>query len=233
MPGVSLTVNSVIDPSSNFSDPLDGGGTGLDLGSVVNGSYAPVILQSANTGAQNVYIEHDAADFPITDVKTFIQQYGTSTGFTYGGAATAAGDYATMKTLGNASDGNPNNLDTPTKLGGGLRVDMDWDVATVNQFDWDTNGIAQGGNDSVAIYGDNNTDGIDLASAFVIATHAMVYESGGETAASSPVAGQIGKAADTVLGDNAHVKLRMYLPETHSQGGIIQFEWVIAYSFTS
>ena len=83
------------------------------------------------------------------------------------------------------------------------------------------------------IYGDGLTDGIDLASAFTLVGDAMVYNNTGETLASAAVDGQIAKAADTVLGDSAHVKLRIYIPNSFSDGGIIQWEWVIAYSFTA
>jgi hypothetical protein len=104
---------------------------------------------------------------------------------------------------------------------------MDADASTTNQFDQATFPLL------VKIYGDGLTDGIDLASAFPLVTDAMVYNAPGETLASAPVAGQIGLAADTVLGDAAKTKLRIYLPAAFSDGGILQWEWVIAYSFTA
>ena len=146
------------------------------------------------------------------------------TGFTYGGADSSAGDNTTIISLGNASGSSKNNADG---LSGGLWIDMDADASSVNQFD-------QANFPSfVKIYGDSLTDGIDLNSAFPLITDAMVYDAPGETLASAPVAGQIGKANDTVLGDNAKVKLRIYLPDAYVDGGIVQWEWVIAYSFTS
>jgi len=220
---VLLTLSETLDGAA-VADALAGGGTGVDLGSVVNNSYAPVILKSANTGAQNLYISHDAVLDPITDVKTFLQTYGVGTGFTYGGADTAANDFTTLKNLANASGSSKNNGDG---LSGGLWIDMDWDASTTNQFD-------QAGFPTVVkIYGDGLTDGISLASAFALHTAAMVYAAPAETSASSPVTGQIGKAADTVLGDAAHVKLRIYVPNAYSNGGIVQWEVVTSYSFTS
>lgn len=220
---VLLTVSETLDGTA-VADALAGGGSGIDLGSVVNGSYAPVISKASNTGAQNLYIRHDATIDPITDVKTFIQEYGVGTGFTYGGADTAANDFATIKALGNASGNSKNNGDG---LSGGLWIDMDWDASTTNQFD-QANFPAL-----VKIYGDNVSDGADLANAFPVIDDAMVYDAPGETAASAPVDGQIGINGDTTLGDNAHVKLRIYLTQAFADGGIIQWEWVIAYSYTA
>lgn len=206
------------------ADSLAGGGTGVDFGSVVNNQFAPLIDKSLNTGAKTLYVRHDATIDPITDVKTFIQQYGVGTGFSYGGADTAAGDYTTMVDLGNASGSSKNNGDG---LSGGLWIDMDADASTVNQFD-------QGSFPAlVKIYGDGGTDGVDLSSAFQIVTDGMVYDAPGETLASAPVAGQIGKASDTVLGDNFKGKFRVYLPDSYADGGIVQWELVWAYSHTS
>ena len=99
---VSLTVSETISGSA-VADSLAGGGTGVDLGSVVNNSYGPITLKADNTGRQNLFVRHDAVTDPITDVKTFMQQFGTGTGFTYGGASTAALDYTSLKSLANAS----------------------------------------------------------------------------------------------------------------------------------
>jgi len=220
---VLLTISETLDGAA-VADALAAGGTGVDLGSCVNNSYAPVILKSANTGSQPIFVSHDAVVDPITDVKTFIQTYGVGTAFTYGGADTAANDFTSLKNLANASGSSKNNADG---LSGGVWVDMDWDASTTNQFDQATFPTV------VKIYGDGLTDGISLASAFTVAAAAMVYNAPGETVASSPVAGQIGKAADTVLGDAAHLKYRIYIPSSYSNGGIIQWELVFAYSFTA
>jgi hypothetical protein len=220
---VLLTLSETLDGSA-VADALAGGGTGVDLGSVQNNSYAPVISAAGNTGAQNLFISHNAVIDPITAVGTFMQTYGVGTGFTYGGADSAANDFVSMKNLANASGSSKNNANG---LSGGLWIDMDWDASTTNQFDQATFPSV------VKIYGDGLTDGISLASAFTLKAAALVYNLPGETAASSPVDGQIGKAADTVLGDAAHVKLRIYVPLAYSTGGIFQWEWVVKYSFTA
>jgi hypothetical protein len=220
---VLLTVSETLNGAA-IADSLEGGGTGIDLGAVVNNQYAPLIDKTANTGAQVLYIRHDAVDFPITDVGFFIQEYGVGTGFTYGGADTAANDLATLIALGTASGSSKNNGDG---LSGGLWIDMDSDASVTNQFD-------QAGFPAVVkIFGDGGTDGVDLASAFALNSAAMVYDSGGETQATSPVDGQIGKAADAGLGDNAKIKLRIYLPNAYTDGGYVQTELVVKYSFTS
>lgn len=220
---VLLTISESLD-GTQVVDSLAGGGTGFDLGSVVNGQYAPIISQGSNTGSQILYVRHSATIDPITEVGTFLQQYGVGTGFTYGGAATAAGNYTTMKNLGNASGSSKNN---GNGLSGGLWVDMDADASTTNQFD-------QASFPSlVKIYGDNLTDGIDLASAFTLESDALVYAAPAETLASAPVDGKIGKDNDTVLGDNAKYKLRIYLPTSFADGGIHQGEWVNKYSYTA
>jgi hypothetical protein len=220
---VLLTISETLDGAA-VSDALAGGGSGVDFGSVVNNSYAPVTSKAANTGHQDIYIAHNATIDPITSVKTFIQTYGVGTGFTYGGADTAANDFTSLKNLANSSGSSKNNADG---LSGGVWVDMDWDSSTTNQFD-------QGGFPAVVkIYGDNLTDGISLASAFDLHTAAMVYNAPGETNASAPVTGQIGKAGTTTLGDAAHVKMRIYIPDSYSYGGYVQWEWVVSYSFTA
>lgn len=220
---VSLTVSESIDGGA-VADALSGGGTGVDLGSVINSSFAPVTDKTLNQGEQSLYIRHDATIDPIKDVGFFLQTYGVGTGFSYGGADSAAADFTAMKSLGSASGSSKNNADG---LSGGIWIDMDFDSNDSTRFD------ISGFPTLVKIHGDNGTDGQDLASAFGLVTDAMVYDAPGETAASSPVAGQIGKAADTVLGTNAHINLRLYIPTAHPDGGIIQWEWVIKYSFTA
>lgn len=220
---VLLTISESLSGAA-VSDALAAGGTGIDLGSVQNNRYAPIVSKDDNTGHQDVYIRHDAVDDPITDVGTYIDSY-TVTGFTYGGANTAAADLTTMINLGTASGSSKNNADG---LSGGLWIDMDWDASTTNQFD-------QANFPSVVkIYGDNATDGLNVATAFLISAAAMVYDNASvETAASSPVAGQIGVAGNTVLGDHAHVKLRIYLPDAFTQGGVHQWAVSVKYSYTS
>lgn len=219
---VQLTVAKTLN-GSGVADSLAGAGTGVDLGSVVNGEFVPIIDKTANTGWQDLFIRHDAVDDQITDVGTYIAEYSQ----TYGGAAAnAAADFATLVAKGFASGNSANNNDG---LSSGLRIEHDADIPGTlgaNAF--------LGTRAQVKIYGDNNTDGIDLASAFDLHVDACVYNNAGtETDATTPVTGQIGKSGDTVLGDRAHIKLRYYLEEAAPDGGVIQFDWVIKYSFTS
>lgn len=216
---VVLTVSETITGSA-VSDSLAGGGTGVDLGSVTNGAYAPITLQSANTGHQDIFIRHNATIDPITNVKLHIEAFSQ----TYGGAKTASQDYIDIKALGAASGSSKNNNDG---LSGGFWVDMDWDASTANQFD-------QGSFPTVVkIFGDNSTDGISLASAFTINSASMVYNLPPETAATTPVSGQIGKSGDTVLGDRSHLKFRIYVTTAWPDGGYVQWDLVISYSFTA
>lgn len=220
---VVLTISETLDGSA-VNDSLAGGGTGVDMGSVTNGSYSNVISKPANTGSQAIFVRHNASTDPITNFKLHIQQFGSGTGFTYGGAKTAAQDYTDLKNMGNASGSSKNNNDG---LSGGFWVDMDWDASTTNQFDQASFPLL------VKIFGDGLTDGIDLASAFTVKADAMVYDAPPETAASAAVDGKIGKNNDTVLGDNAHLKFRLYITSAWPDGGIIQWETVFSYSFTS
>lgn len=231
---VLLTVSESFD-GSQVADALATPGpanTGIDLGSVTNGSFAPIIDKTLNTGSEKLYIRHDATIDPITNVRTFIQTYGVGTSFGYAGAATAAGNFTTLKNLANASGNSKNNSDG---LSGGLWLDMDADASTTNQFDQASFPT------KVKIYGDNLTDGIDLASAFTVAADAQIIDTtqgagadgDGAFLPSAPVAGKIGKEGDGVLGDNAKLKMRIYIPTSYSNGGIHQVEWVVAYSFTA
>lgn len=221
---VSLTISESLSGSA-LSDSLAGGGTGLDLGSVVNGAFAPISDKATNVGRQDLFIRHNATIDPITNVKFYLGEYGAITGYTYGGARTAATDLTSIFTLGNASGSSKNNADG---LSGGIWIDQRWNASTSAQFDKATYPS------KVEIFGDNGTDGKDLASAFTLLTDAMVYDNTGvETAATTPVAGEIGKSGDTVLGDQAHIRTRVYLPQSHAEGGIYQFEFCIAYSFTA
>ncbi len=218
---VTLTISKTLGGSA-VADTLAGAGTGVDLGSVVNGEYTPIISKAANTGWQALYIRHDATVDPITSVVTFIDEYSQ----TYGGADTSANDYATVKSKGNASGNSANNADG---LSSGLRIEHDADLAV-------TLGAAafDGTRAQVKIYGDNVSDGTSLATAFTIHADAMIHNNAGSPVdATTPVAGQIGKSGDTVLGNVALVKLRFYLEGAAPNGGVVQWDWVTKYSFTA
>ena len=128
-----------------------------------------------------------------------------------------------MKSKGDSSSNASNNDGN----GAGLRIEHDADIPGslgMSAFD--------GTRAQVTIYktgvGDSLANGVDLH------VDACVYDNAGSEAdASAPVTGKIGKSGDTALGDRAHVKLRYYLESAASAGGIIQWDWVLAYSYTS
>ena len=222
---VSIIVSETV-TGAEVSDSLAGGSTGLDFGQVTNGAYTPITLQSANTGAQDIFIRHDAVTDPITNVKFYVAQY---TG-TYGGANTAAADITTLLGLGLANTGaDKNNADG---LSRGLHIDMDWQVSTANQFDptRETSGQKR-------IFGKDAGGGIDgssLALGFTMHADAASYWNGSsEVDATTPVTGKIGKAADTVLGNRGHIKSRFYLHSGAVDGGLLQFSAVISFSYTA
>lgn len=204
---------------------------GIDLGPVVNGSYGPVIDKIANTGFRRIYIRHSATFDPITSVKTFIQLYGAGTGFPYGGAISAAVDYANLKALGFGSGSSKNNAD---QLSGGIWIDMAAANAVSSHFD------RANFPDFVKVYGSANL-GTDLLSAYPMVKEAMVIDTSQGAGADSdggylPSAPQdmvIGKQGDGVLGDSAKIRMRIYLPGSYTNGGYHQVEYVISYSFTA
>lgn len=208
-----------------FADALVGGGSGVDFGQVVNSQYAPIISQAANTGAITAFINHDAVESPITELKMFLDNY-TTTGFTYGGAATAASDLTNVLAQGQASDESAAAKNNSNGLAGGLWTDMQWDVSTTNQFDVSTRSA------NVKIFGNNGTDGIDAASAFTISEDAMLYsaDDSAEVDATTPVAGSIGINNDTVLGDYAKLRFRIYLTSTFPDGGYFQVALQLSYA---
>jgi len=235
MPAVLITVSESLN-GTLVADLLNGGGSGVDMGSITNNSYGPIGPggPSDNSGAKNIYARHDGAN-PITNMRTMIRPFGGITGFTYGGSESPNDDMTTLKNLANISGDSKNNANG---LSGGVWIDMDADVASINQFDFANNGFdsvggSNGGNDTVRKYGDNLIDGVTLEEAFPVKADAMVYNSGGETVASAPVDEQLGEAGNSVLGDNFKAKLRAYLPDNFDKSGVLQFEFVIVYAFTT
>jgi len=221
---VNLTVSSVFTPATAYADALLGGGTGIDYGTGVNSQWTPIIDKTANTGALSVYLSHDGVN-KITELRSHIQTYGTSTGFTYGGTDSAANDFTTLTGLGSASGSSKNNADG---LSGGLWGECDADVSAANFFDRASRPTL------VKVYGDAG-NGQSLATAYTIPDDSMIYDSGGgtETVASAPVDGELGASADTVLGDRSLTRFRVYFPNSFSVGGTMQFEQVWTYAFTT
>jgi hypothetical protein len=222
---VVLTVSSTFSPATPYADVLLGGGggnTGIDFGVGTNNQYTPIINKTANTGSLPVYLSHNGTA-KITELRTHIQTYGTSTGYAYGGTDTAANDYITMhSTLGLASGSSKNNADGNSA---GL-----WGECNAALADGDANFFDRPLGD-VKVFGDSG-NGIDLATAYTIPTTTMIYDSGGETAATSPVAGELGVSGDSVLGDRSLIRYRVFFPDSFAVGGTIQFEIVYTYAFT-
>lgn len=219
---VNLTISKTLG-GAGVSDSLAGGSTGLDLGQVINAQYVPIINKTANTGHQDIYVRHDATIDPIDDYKTFITQFSG----TYGGADSAVNDIATLISKGQAdNEATANNSDG---FASGFRIEhAGFSIGSLGASAF-LPSRAQ-----VQIYGDNGTDGIDLASAFDLHVDALVWDNASvETDASSPQTGKIGVTGDSVLGDNAHVGVRFYLEDSAPDGGILQWDWVHAYSFTA
>jgi hypothetical protein len=219
---VTLTFSPTIDGVS-FSDALEGGGTGLSFGNVINGTYSPMGDQVQNEGAMDVYMHHDATTDPITNVELFLQVYGASSGFTYGGQRSGVNDYDALLLAGDNSGSSKNNLDG---MSGGIWVDMNWDAETLNQFDI-TNFPTV-----VKIFGKND-EGININNGIIISNQCMVYDDTGETGAITPEDGKIGKSGDSILGTNAHLKFRIYLPTAWTEGGNYQVELACAYRYTA
>jgi hypothetical protein len=222
---VSIIVSKLLSGTA-VADSLLGGGSGVDLGDCINNEYAPIISKAANTGHQKLYIRNDAVVDPITDVGTFVQQYTQ----TYGGANSAAADYSTLIAKGSASSTSANNSDG---LGGGLRIEHDADLGN-------TLGAAafDGTRPQVKIYGKSSA-GINLDNKVDLHVDALIYDSNAHGSAGTPVdasapeTGKIGKNNDSVLGDHALIKLRMYLEDAATEGGTLQFDYVITYAFSA
>ena len=235
MAGVNLTISETLD-GSQIADGLSNGGSGTLLGQVTNGSYAPKISAAANTGRQDWFIRGDNVVDPITDMKLHLQTYGVGTGYSYGGppARSAAADFTTIKAEGAASSSSKNNIDG---LSGGIWLEMNVleMISATNQFDISSRPT------EVKIFGDNGTDGQDLASAFTIKSVAAVLDSdqsnGGDATngyiPDTPTDGTLGVNGDTDYGDNFHVALRVYLRSAFSNGGVYQVEIVTVYTFTA
>ena len=217
--------------ANEFSDALAGGGAGMNLGQVANGLYAPIVDQGTNDGAQSIYISHDATIDPITDLKVYLSQFGQS----YGGAVSAASDYASMLAEGNTSTSSAGDKNNGNGTSSGLWMDFKWDVSTTNQFDIATRSA------EVKIFGDNTTDGIDAASAFDVQSISMLYaaNSSTEAAPNTPETGKIGVSSgsgfsgDFTLGNRAKVRTRIYLRSAFPDGGIFQVDYTFRYSFTA
>ena len=238
---VSLIVSKSV-AGTAVADTLAGGGTGLDYGNVTNGSYAPLTLQSANTGAQDFFIRANSTTDPVTAVKLYVVDY-TTTGATWGGGnVSSAADLAALTSLGSASGSSKNNGDG---LSGGLWTEVDWTASSTNQFDLATRPsrvLAFGKNGTATVTGspDNSAkNGTSSTLAFNVGLDANSYYNGStEVAATAAVNGQLAgtgqlTATQSTLGNRLHLRNRIYIPNSFADGGIFQFAHAIQFSFTS
>jgi hypothetical protein len=205
---------------SAISDSLDGGGTGLDFTQIINGQYAPITNKSLNTGRQDLYISHNHTS-ALVDCKLYLAEYGEESSNTYGGSDTKSNDFSQIVSLGNASGNSKNNFDG---LSGGLWIDFRANCTDSQQFDRANYPT------KVLVFGTSNTLGIGIDEALPILTDSLIYDNSGETLASSPIEGSIGETGNTTLGDSAHVRLRMYLPNSFAESGVFQGELIFLYS---
>lgn len=229
---VILTVSETLG-GSEVSDSLAGGGTGVDLGQVVNGQFSPIVDKLTNDGAQVLYFRHDAVVDPVTNLKIYMDSY-SRTGFTYGGAATAASDYAVLKVEGAASDVTAAAKNNSNGLAGGVWMEQQYNVATSNQFDYATARGSDPGSKYVQIFG-RASAGIDESTAFGVIKESCVYTPDNvvENAPSAPVDGKIGISTDSVLGNRSKLRFRIYLREAFADGGIFQFSLIARFSYTA
>jgi len=216
---VNITLSETLGGAS-IADTIAGGSTGIGYGNAQNGNYVPVVSKAANTGAKTIFISHNGANF-IEQCGVYIAQFGVGTGASYGGGNTAAADFAQLIAAGVASQGSKNNADG---LSGGLWMETRSNALDSEAFDRDTYAA------NVKTFG---TLGVDLASYFLIPTESMVYNLPPKTLATTPVAGRIGPAGNTVLGDAAHLKFRFYVPNVFTGNGILQWDTAFTYAFTS
>lgn len=221
---VDTTFSSTFTPATPYADSLLGGGTGLDFFVGVNNQWTPIVDKTANTGSLITYISHNGTAL-IDEFKLYLQQYGTSTGFSYGGTDTAFNDITNLLALGSASGSSKNNADG---LSGGIWAEFDADVSAANFFDRASRPTL------VKVFGAGGL-GVSLATAYDLPADALIYDSGGgtETIATAPVAGQIGESTNSTLGDRAKIYWRGYFPDSFGVGGTLQFEIVATYAFTA
>lgn len=235
---VLLTVSETLG-GAEVSDALAGGGTGIDLGQVTNGSYAPLTDQTLNQGAQTLFLRHDAIVDPITEVKMYLVSYA-ETGFTYGGPSNtdAASNLADILAEGASSDVSAAAKNNSNGLAGGLWMEMQYNVTETNQFDIfnnrTINSISYPGSKFVKVYG-RAGEGQSPATAFDLIKEACLYtpDNSAENAPTVPVDGKIGKSTDTVLGNRAKIRMRIYLKTAFADGGIFQLAKVFRYSYTA
>jgi hypothetical protein len=150
-----------------------------------------------------LFIRHNGSN-KIYSAAINVQVYGG----TYGGDYSAAADLT--KILAHGDDGN------------GLQVDFRWDGSPLfasSQYSVFKNGSGNGGS---------------FANRITLPVASMSRNnSGTEVDAGTPVAGEIGAAGDTTLGDRSHMTFRYVNPTGETANGYRQWDILISYNFTS
>ena len=233
MPDITISESS---NGAAVADALSGGGTGFDIGPVVNGGYTTSASfdKASNIGSNDLYIRHDSVSDPLNNLAIYLQPYSQA----YGGVATAASDYARLLTMAEASGGSKNNLDG---LSQGYWVDMDWDASIPSQFDYVNFGpaadsIVTGSGGVVRILrrtngGNLTDDGSSLATRIAVVADAMFLDP--TTTPSAPLDGTIGIEDDAVLGDRCLLKQRLFLAQNETEGGIFQYDQTFVFTTTA
>lgn len=208
--------------------PTGSGNTGADIGQVANGSYTPLIgSQAANGGSKDLFLRHNAAADPITDVEFYIAPY---TGI-YGGpiSSNPVLDYNRILEQGAAdAGGTGNNADG---LSSGLHMDMSYSVSQGSQFS-----PAREGTGQKRVFGKLTNLVIVGTQANPILMHrdaAFYFDGVSFSAPGLPLDGVIGKETDTVLGNRGMIRLRYYLPASASVGGLLQWSFITLFAYTS
>lgn len=221
---VSLIVSPLIN-GAQYDDALISGtigAEGADLGKLAAGSYTPIIgIKENNLGFLPLYVRHDGVNH-ISNLSIYIQQFGAGTSYAYGGDDTAPDDLTNILGLGDSSGTSKNNSNGNS---GGVWIDMDSDADATNRFNISSR--------PTEVFTFKTGVGDSLANSIPIKSVSMIYNSGGDTQASSPVDGRVGAAGDTVHGDNALIKSRFYVASSYLASGVIQWEKVFTYSFVS
>lgn len=230
-----ITISESVNGAA-VADALSGGGTGFDIGPVVNGGYttSSTFDKPSNVGSNDLYIRHDSVTDPLNNLAIYLEYYSQA----YGGVATASADYARLLTMAEASGGSKNNLDGLTQ---GYFVDMDWDASIPSQFDYVNFGpaadsIVTGSGGKVRILrrtngGNLTDDGSTLATRITVVADAMFLDP--TTAPGAPLDGTIGKSGDAALGDRCLLKHRLYLAQSEVEGGIFQFDETFVFTTTA
>lgn len=220
---VSLTIGEVYPPVSDIADGLAGGGSGYNIGSVTSGQWGPITNKISNLGHKDLYVKHDGTN-KITDIRLSIAEYGTTTGFSYGGDDSSSNDYTNVVAQGANTGDSKNSSDNNSN---GAWFEFQSDVSDANRFDVSPRSqyvkrIGEGGN------------GVDIATGYLIDAAAMTYDAPGKTNASAPVNGELGPAGNTILGEIMHLQMRHYVRQTGAEiNGRVQYEMILSYAFTS